>query len=343
MVQKIMRAAVFEKIGKLTVKEVPVPVIERPDQIIVKIEMCSICGTDVHIMEVPPGYDALPGTILGHELVGEVVEIGSGVRDIKVGDRVVCNPNDYCGACEYCKKNLPNFCTNIECMGIEVNGGFAEYVRITEKVAFKIDPSLPAEIAAFAEPLACIMNGKNKIMVQPGNSVLVCGGGKIGLMFVQLMKACGAKPVFVTETIESRRCKALECGADYVINPLETDVQAFIAEKTGIGCDFAIDAVGSQMATCAESVRKGGTVLIFGINGKVKYEFAQGNLTNREVAVLGTWIANASFPPAVRILESGVLSLDKLITKIIPLEEICEGIETLARGEGTAILVDPRK
>ena len=123
--KETMRAAVFEGEGRLTLKEVPVPKIERPDQMIGKIEVCSICGTDVHMTNVPAGYPATPGTILGHELVATVVEVGEGVTQFKAGDRFVVNPNEYCGACYYCKNNLPNECEKIEAMGIDVDGGFA--------------------------------------------------------------------------------------------------------------------------------------------------------------------------------------------------------------------------
>ena len=126
-----MRAAVFEGEGKLVLKDVKKPVIERADQIIGEIEVCSICGTDVHMTNVPPGYPATPGTILGHELVAKVVEVGEGVTAFKEGDRFVVNPNEYCGSCVYCRKNLPNECQNIQAMGIDVDGGFAEYVRVS--------------------------------------------------------------------------------------------------------------------------------------------------------------------------------------------------------------------
>lgn len=338
----MMRAAVFEGDGVLKIKNVDKPTIHKPDDLIVEIEVCSICGTDVHIMSVPPGYIADPGTILGHELVGKVVEVGDKVTTLKVGDRVVTNPNDYCGVCVYCQHNLPNLCENIIPMGIGADGGFAEYVCVSEKVAHKISDDLPAEIAAFAEPLACLVNGKNKIPVSPGDSVLVMGAGAIGLLFTQVMKACGAYPVIVSEPAEMRREFAKKCGADFVVNPMEEDVEQFVHEKTGIGVDYAIDVVGSQIWEGIKSVRKGGTVLLFGFNGKAKPCFEQYHITNREVAVLGTWIANASFPQAVKILESGVLDLKPLITHVLPLDKTEEGIETLRKGEGIEILIDPR-
>ena len=211
--KEMMRAAVFEGEGRLVLKEVPIPEIQRPDQMIGKIEVCSICGTDVHMTNVPAGYPATPGTILGHELVASVVKVGSGVTQFHVGDRFVVNPNEYCGTCQYCRNNLPNECESIEAMGIDVDGGFAEYVRVAEKMAYKLPDTLSTPIAAYAEPLACVLNGADKIRVNPAESVCVVGAGPVGLLFIQLLKAAGAKPIIAVEPNALRREYALKCGA----------------------------------------------------------------------------------------------------------------------------------
>jgi 2-desacetyl-2-hydroxyethyl bacteriochlorophyllide A dehydrogenase len=335
-----MRAAVFEGNGVLNVGVVDTPHIQKPDNLLVAVEMCSICGTDVHIMSVPPGYTAKPGTILGHELVGKVVAVGEGVKNIRVGDRVVTNPNDYCGVCAYCQRNLPNLCENIVPMGIEADGGFAEYVRVSEKVAHRIADDLPSEIAAFAEPLACLVNGLSKIPVGPSDSVHIFGAGPIGLLFVQMLKARGAHPIIVSEPVTLRREYALKCGADFVVDPSKEDCVDFVMKKTRIGVDYAIDVVGSQVWEGIKVARKGGTVLLFGFNAKAMPSIEQHQITNKEVSVLGTWLANASFPKAVKILESGILNLRSLITHTLPLEKTGEGIEILHRGEGIEILID---
>lgn len=337
-----MMAAVFEREGQLTVKEVDVPRLLKPDDVIIEIELCSICGTDVHIMAVPPAYTATPNTILGHELVGRVVETGSKVKMVKVGDRVVVNPNDYCGVCSYCMKNLPNQCENIIAMGIDADGGFAEYVRTSEKVVHRISDSLPAEIAAFAEPLACVVNGTQKIRVQPGESALVIGAGPIGLLFVQMLKSAGASPVIVSEPSPLRQEYAKKCGADYVVNPMETDLEAYVKELTDLGVDVAVDVVGSQVWEGIKAVRKGGKVLVFGMNTKAEPKIVQSQVTKKEVQVIGTWLANATFPTAVKILESRVLDLKPLITHSLPLEKVQEGIQLLAKGEGIEILIYPK-
>lgn len=339
---KKMRAAIFEGNGVVTIKEVEIPRIQKSDDMILQVEVCSICGTDVHVLSVPPGYDMEPKHILGHELVGRVIEIGESVRNFKVGDRVIVNPNDYCGVCKYCQMNLPNQCENIIPMGLGGEGGFSEYTRVSEKVAFKISDDLPSEIAAFAEPLACAVNGINKIRVNPGDSVTVIGAGPIGLLFVQLMKASGAYPIIVSEPSELRREFALKSGADFVVNPIETDLETFIKEKTGIGSDFAIDVVGSQLPAAVKVIRKGGKILLFGVNKKAHPEVVQSEIIFKEASVLGTWLANATFPKAVQILQSGVLNLKELVTHTLPLEKLEEGVELLRKGEGIEVIIDMR-
>jgi 2-desacetyl-2-hydroxyethyl bacteriochlorophyllide A dehydrogenase len=340
-VRSQMKAAVFESVGKLVVKDVDVPTIKEGDDLICEVELCSVCGTDVHIMEVPPGYVATPGTILGHELVGRIIEVGPYVRTLAVGDRVVVNPNNYCGVCRYCRLNLPNECENIIPMGIGANGGFAEYVRMSERVAHKISKSVKPEIAAFAEPLACAVNGCNKIKAGPGDSVVIIGGGPIALMFIKLMKASGASPIIVSEPVLLRRQFAQKCGADYVVDPGCEDLKAIVAKATGIGADIAIEVVGSQVALAIDVIRKGGKVLLFGINFTSAPAIAPSSITIKEAQVLGTWIANASFPRAVELLEKGILDLAPLVTHRLPLSRTAEAIEILRKGEGVKVFIDP--
>jgi threonine dehydrogenase-like Zn-dependent dehydrogenase len=226
-------------------------------------------------------------------------------------------------------------------MGIGAHGGFAEYVRISEKSAYKIANDLPHEIAVFAEPLACVVNGTQKIKGQPGESALIIGAGPIGLLFLLMLKAAGMSPIVVSELSRLRRDLAARCGADRVVNPREEDLLAVVNETTGIGMDVAIDVVGTQIGAAIGSIRKGGRVLAFGVNAKAEEQINQSQITFKEATVCGTWLANATFPRAVRILESGVLDLKPLITHTLPLTKIHEGIELLARGEGVEILVVP--
>lgn len=336
-----MKAVVFEREGVFGIKEMPRPSIEKPDQVLVKVEACSICGTDVHITAVPANYIATPGTILGHEFCGKVVEIGSAVQNIAVGDRVVANPNNYCGTCEYCRKNLPNLCKHVEALGIDYNGAFAEYCVISSKVAHKISEDVPAEVAACVEPLACAVNGLKKVNVHPGDSAVVIGAGPIGMIIAMLLEASGASNIYILETAPYRRQFAAQISPKWkLINPIEEDADAIIKCETGIGADFVFDVTGSQAVSAIDKVRKGGTVVLFGVNWKARAELVQANITTKEISVLGTWLANATFEEAVRIVEEKAIDLKKLVTDVIPLDDFKNGLGKLARGEAVKVVVE---
>ena len=153
----------------------------------------------VHILSTPPSYPANQGIVQGHEFVGRVEEVGSAVTTIKPGDRVVLDPNVFCGECYQCKKGNFNMCENVYVLGITDNGGFGEYAVAPCKMCVKISQELPAETAIFAEPLTCVVSAVNKIRLLPGESVLVLGAGPIGLYFTMLLKANGAGKIIVSE------------------------------------------------------------------------------------------------------------------------------------------------
>lgn len=336
-----MKAAVFEGTGSFVLKQVPVPQIQRADQIRIEVEAVSICGTDVHITANPPGYAATPGTILGHEFCGRIVEKGADVHHLDVGDRVVVNPNNYCGTCVYCRKNLPNECEHIEALGIDYDGAFARYCVVNSKVAYKIGEEVPAEAAACVEPLACAVNGMHKVNVQPGDSAVIVGSGPIGLMLAMLLKASGASKLFILETAPYRIQFAKDLCLGTVIDPVHEDAVSIIQQQTGIGADFVFDVTGSQAVGCIDMARKGGKVVLFGVNKKARAQLAQCEITTKELTVYGTWLANATFPEAVRLLEDGVIDVQKLITHRISLDEIHSGLEKLAAGQAVKIIVTP--
>ena len=336
-----MQAIVFESEGKMALKEVNIPTIQDPEDVIVKIEVCSICGTDVKIMDVPPGYAAKPGVILGHEIVAGVVETGENVKYLKKGDRVVVNPNDFCGVCKFCLNNMPNQCESINALGVFTNGGFAEYARIPERILYKIAPDLSARKAVFAEPLACVINGLDKIRVMPGDSALVMGAGPIGLLVVQLLKASGVSPIIVSEPSKLRQEFAQKSGADYVIDPQTDDPPSFCQEVTDGGVDVVIELVGSQIKPAIQSVRKGGNVLLFGLNTQVEPNVPQSEIIFKEITLYGTWIANASFSKAVKVLEDDILDVESLITHTFPMSKTEDGLNLLRNGDAIEILIDP--
>jgi len=341
MKKEKMLAAVFEGEGRLTVKQVPIPEIRKEADVILKIKAVSICGSDVRILSVPPKHPANVNTILGHEFVSEVVDLGKEVSHIKKGDTVVVAPNISCGFCRYCRKGMPDMCENFTTLGVYINGGFAEYCRALSKAVYKISDEVPPEEAVFVEPLSCIVNATNKLKIQPGETVVVLGAGPIGLLFTQLTKVAGAGKIIVSEISEFRKKFAYESGADLVVNPERENLPRLVKKETEIGADVVIDAVGTLLGDSLKMVRKSGRVLLFGINENFSGQIRQFEITHNNITVIGSFIDRFSFSSAIDLVESGILNLQKLITHRFPLKEIDKGIDLMKKGEGVKIVISP--
>lgn len=341
MREKMMRAAVFKGEGRVVLEEVPRPVVENADDVILEVEACSICGTDVHILNVPPAFKADTGIALGHELAARVVETGEGVTTLEAGDRVIVRPNIYCGTCWYCRNGMNNQCENMVSLGVHTGGGFAEYCKAPERVCYKITPGLPTEIAVFAEPLACVLGGLTKLDLMPSRSAVIIGGGPIALIYLLMLKAAGIGPVILSEFNETRLEAAKKMGADITVNPKTQNLKAEVRKHLPRGADIAIDVVGSQMHTAISCVRPRGTVLLFGLNLNAEVPVRQSDITLREIDVKGTYVDDATFDMAVDILEKGLIDLKPLITHTISLERLLEGVDLLRTGKGMEIIVLP--
>ncbi len=336
-----MLACVFEGEGKYELKEVPEPKIEKPNQVLLKVLCASICGTDIQILKVPPGHPANPGIILGHEYVGEVVEVGSDCHFLRPGDRVAVDPNIPCGCCSYCQKGQHNMCINMTTLGIFINGGFAKYNVAPESQLYKFSSELEPEYAVFAEPLSCVLNAFRKIRPNPGETVLVLGAGPIGQYFIQLSRLAGAGKVFASEPMEMRRKLAEQSGADRVIDPNSEDLIDIIFTETKEGVDIVIDAVGTLADLTIKVCARGGKILLFGQNQLAKAQIAQNDITRKELSIFGSYIALHTFPEAIRILESRRLKLDHLITHRLALKDIGQGFDAMRKGEAIKVIIFP--
>jgi len=178
-----MKAAVFYGVKDLRLEEVPLRKL-RSDELLVKIHACGVCGTDVHIYEGAKGSATVyPPVVLGHEFSGEIVEIGNGVRQLKVGDRISVDPNIFCGQCHFCQKGNVHLCENLQAIGVTRNGGFAEYAIVPEKQAYKLPDNLSYEEGAMGEPVACCLHGIDLSGIKHGDKVLIVGAGTIGLLW----------------------------------------------------------------------------------------------------------------------------------------------------------------
>jgi 2-desacetyl-2-hydroxyethyl bacteriochlorophyllide A dehydrogenase len=336
---KKMTAAVFSGEGKLVLKKMPVPKIKKSDEVLIKVEAASICGTDVHILSVPPGHPATSGAILCHEYVGEVLETGDDVSSIKPGDKVAIDPNITCGNCEACSDGRHNMCSEMTTLGIFMHGGFAPFNIAPADQCYPYDPDLAPEIAVFAEPLSCVINAVRKISFFPGESCVVLGGGPIGQYFAGMASAAGCKPVIMSEPEAYRRKFAKRSGVDFMVNPEKEDLEKVVREKTGQGADVVVDAVGCLFSSAISLTARGGRIMLFGQNQHAGSEVFQNDITRNELTVMGSYIARHTFPDALKVLESGVLSVKHLITHKIKLDQIHDGMDAMRSGKAMKVIV----
>jgi threonine dehydrogenase-like Zn-dependent dehydrogenase len=339
MASQDMVAAVFERVGVLNVKRVPVPRLEKPDQVLIRVRAVSVCGTDVRGLADPPQVQFKPGIVIGHECTGVVQEVGPDVRNVQVGDAVVVHPNLWCGSCHYCRTGQINLCTSFQHVGDSRDGAMAEYLCVPERLVYRISKQVPPHVACLAEPLACVLNGTRSVRVHPGENVVVLGAGPIGLIFMLLYKAAGAH-VFVSDVSEKRRSFASSLGADAVFDPTSCDLEKEVLQRTGVGADLVADAVGSLLPEAISLLRKGGQIVLFGLNDKAIVKVPQIQIVFKEARIHGAYITKGTFPQAVDILESGTIPLERLVTHRLPIQEARRGIDLMRDGEGVKVVIE---
>ena len=339
---KTMKAAVFEGNGVFGVKKVPVPS-PAAKEVLVKIEAGSICGSDLHVLSVPPGQYAKPGTILGHEFLGHIEELGEGITTVKKGDRVIIEPIVPCGMCDACRRNLTNMCENPSILGQTVDGGFAEYCVAPEAFLHPVSEEIPAKIAALAEPVACVMHGMMELNPQPYERVVLYGAGAIGLIFYNMLKSYGVKHLALCETMESRREDAKRCGVDFIIDPMTEDVEAVLKEKWGGGPDVGIDAVGAGAVfeALVPLMNKGGRILIFGQNNTQTSTVYPSQINTKQLTVFGTMAVYHSIPAAIEMMSGLEEELSKIVTHELPLDDFEEGIRLLREKKALKVVIYP--
>lgn len=338
-----MKAAVFRGDGVLRLEERTEPRISRDDEVLLEVEACGICGTDLHILDVPPAHPAEPGVVLGHEFVGIVRESGPEVRGVRPGDRVAVATDIPCGGCSACHRGRASQCERLRSLGVFEDGGLAPLAVVPAAACHPVDVGLPRETAALAEPIACVVSALGRCELPLGGSVAILGAGPIGLIFTGLLRAAGAGRVVVIEPMARRRDAALALGADRVVDPRAIDPVGAVLEATvGRGADVVVDAVGNQLPTAMAAAAPAARVVLFGMNENARAEIAQFEITRRELTLLGAFASPDSFATAVDILDRGLVDWRPLVSHVLPLEEIHRGIELLRSGEAVKVVIDVR-
>ncbi|MCB9138650.1 MAG: alcohol dehydrogenase catalytic domain-containing protein [Caldilineaceae bacterium] len=334
-----MVAGTFGGVGILEIKEIPVPKVKADDWVLIRNEGCGVCGSDLHILADPPGFEATLGAVLGHEFLGRIVDRGPAVQGFQIGDRVAVNPNMTCGICRYCKAGLRNHCENWTTLGLHEDGGFAAYTTVPQGYLHRLSDDLPFEKAVWTEPLSCVVNGTDKIAIQPAQTAVVIGAGPIGLLHGMLFKAAGAR-VIISDLAPVRLEAARKVGLDVVINGKEQDLTDVVMDVTkGLGAEVVADAVGNQLGNAVKLAARGGRIAVFGMMEHAAPPVKQFDITHNELTVIGVYVSPYTFPRAIQILESGVIDPSPLNTLTLPVAEMQRGIDAARAGEAVKVVV----
>ena len=343
---KMMKAQIVKAPYEMEYTEVPVPEISD-DEVLIKVKVCGICGSDTSIYTGKYAKDKLP-LITGHEFWGEIAEVGKNAKGLKVGDRVAVDICITCGTCYFCRHGDGILCETFTQLGIHTDGGFAEYVKAPWKNCYHLPDDMDDYTAAFVEPLTAVVHASQRMNAPIASSVAVIGCG-LGLLHAQVAKARGCAPVIVigTDADENRFKIAKEMGADYVINASQTDpVEEVMKITGGIGVDNVIEAVGNPRTyeQAFKMLRRGGKLEAFGIcaeDAAAQLEPYQFVLGEKKVSGSCAGIGN-NWAEAITLLQYGVVKPQPMFSMAVPLSELETALEELKTNKDlTKVFVCP--
>lgn len=333
-----MKALLLTEYKQMEVTDVDEPEV-GPDDVLVQVEACGICGSDIH------GYDGstgrrIPPLVMGHEAAGVVVQTGANVTDLPDGTRVTFDSMVSCGKCEFCLDGHRNLCDDRMVLGVSCgdyrrHGAFAERISVPRRIVYTLPDGLPFEHAALVEAVSVAVHAANVTPISLGDTAVVVGAGMIGLLTLQAVRAAGATRVIAVDRNDKRLSVAKELGADEVLRGDQCDVPAVIREMTrGRGADVAFEVVGATptVVTAIESVRKGGAVCLVG-NVSPTIELPLQSVVTREISLHGTCGCNGEYPQCIDLMSSGAINVAPLITSKISLADSPNWFQRLYDGD----------
>lgn len=328
-----MVAAVLHKAGDLRVEEVRKPQ-AGSGEVLLRVERCGICGTDLHILSGNFPAPNLP-LIIGHEFAGTVEAVGADVTHVAPGTKATADINIACGVCYFCRVGNKLFCPQVRQLGVHDAGGMAEYVVAPAANVYPLPDAMPLEHAAYIEPLACTVHGQDRIGIRTGETIAVIGGGPMGLAHTVLAKMRGAARVLVSEPDGGRRDRAVRLGADETIDPSQVDAVEQVLELTdGRGADVVIEAVGSVRTyeDAFRMVRRGGRLLAYGAAPQdAAVSMKPFDIYAKELTIVGSYAGTyETWPAAIALISSGRFDPGLIVDSVRPLSEVKDAIESLA-------------
>ena len=342
-----MKAGVLQSVNEVNFTTIADPKLEAGDMLL-KVKAATVCGTDIRILRGKKTTGIRYPSVLGHEFTGVVINSG-GSNQFSVGEAVCVCPQFACCHCEYCIRGAENLCRNMTAMGYEIDGAFAEYVRIPASGVksgnvFAMPKGLSFEEAALAEPLACVMNGQDRVVVKMGDTVAILGTGPIGILHIKLARLSGARMIIVSEPNPLRREAALKAGADLAIDPSTEDLFARVKSAThDLGVDVAIVAIGVP-SLANDAIRlvchRGRVSLFAGFNKGQQAELDVNAIHYNELMITGSFgLTRLTFQRALGMIASGQLEMKSLVTHRFGLSDIKLALDTAEQGSAIKVAV----
>ncbi|MDF2533331.1 MAG: gutB 2 [Clostridia bacterium] len=325
-----MRAAYVVESEKVEIKDINVPAL-KDDEVLIKVKTVGVCGSDLHLFKGTHAFRK-PPAVLGHEVAGDIVEVGKNVTNFKIGDRVTVEPHLGCGECEFCKQDLVNLCTSKKAPGTPAwIGTFVEYFNAPEKTVYKINDQVSYEMGTLIEPLAVAVHAIDRITVAEKDTLAILGSGTIGLLALVAAREAGYKNIICTDTQEFNLEMALKQGATLALNPLKEDVVAKVKEFTGgRGVDVALIAADSKVIVDQASamVRKRGEVGIIAMITEKIPVYTYSFVFNEQTLFGAMTYETKDFIKATDMINDG-LDLSDFLTQKLPLEETQKALDVL--------------
>ena len=321
-----MKALVLKEYNRFACEDVPLPEV-GPDDVLIAVKACGICGSDVHGMDGSTGRRQ-PPVIMGHEAAGVIADVGRNVTGWHKGDRVTFDSTIYCGRCHFCRAGRINLCDNRRVLGVSCddyrqNGAFAEYVAVPQHILYRLPDGLSFERAAMVEPLSVAFHAVHRTTVRLNDTAVVVGAGMIGLLVVQSLRAAGCGRILAVDIDANRLDLARRLGADEALRADTVDVPAEVLERTdGRGADIAIEAVGlsETVQTAVAGLRKGGQLTLVG-NVSPQVELPLQAVVTRELTLHGSCASCGEYPACLAMIARGRIDVDPLISAVAPLAE----------------------
>ena len=321
-----MKALVLEAYHHLVYKDVSKPQV-GPDDVLIQVKACGICGSDVHGIDGSSGR-RIPPVIMGHEAAGVIAEVGTNVKGWQTGDRVTFDSTIYCGQCHFCRHGASNLCDDRRVLGVSCDeyrqhGAFAEYIAVPQRILYSLPEGLSFEQAAVVEALSIAFHAAGRMPITLNDTAVVVGAGMIGLLVIQTLRVTGCGQIIAIDLEPSRLDLARQLGADQTLKSDAVDVvQEVHAHTAGRGADLAFEVVGISptLNLSIHCLRKGGALTMVG-NLAPQTEFPLQAVVTRELTLYGSCASRGEYPACLDMIARGSIDVDALISAVAPLAD----------------------